>query len=151
MEFGNEMQKNVYAMLNSWLASDIQSGSIRLVPDRPAFLMQMGSAVMYVSVGRLGDDEAVITVGANVVSGAQITGELMLFLLAHNRNSYFGAFGIDTDSGTITFDHSIIGSTCDKKELFTSMSEVVRTADRMDDIIIEKFGGKSALALAQGS
>lgn len=150
MEFGNEMQKNVYTMVVSWLTGDIQAGHIQAAPDRPALYMQNGSAIMYVVVNAMGDDEAVITVGANVVTGAQLTPELLVFLLEHNRNTWFGAFGLDTENGVITYDHSIIGSTCDQKELFTSMSAVVRTADKMDDLIIEKFGGKSALAMVQG-
>jgi hypothetical protein len=147
MEFGNEMQKNVYAMLASWFASEIQSGTIRLVQDRPLFLLQQGSAIVQITVSAMGDSEAVITVGAGVVTGAQITPELMLFLLAHNSSTWFGAFGIDSKSGVISFDHSIIGSTCDQKELLTSISAVASTADALDDLIIEKFGGKSALVM----
>ncbi|MDO9461367.1 MAG: YbjN domain-containing protein [Alphaproteobacteria bacterium] len=147
MEFGNEMQKNVYAMLVSWFGPDIQAGAIRLIQDRPMFLLQQGSAIVQITVSAMGDGEAVITVGAGVVAEAQITPELMLFLLAHNSSTWFGAFGLDPQSGVISFDHSIIGSTCDQKELHTSISAVAGTADAMDDLIIEKFGGKSALAM----
>jgi hypothetical protein len=150
MEFGNEMQKNVYAMLASWFAPDIQSGAIEQAQDSPLFLLQQGSAIVQISVHPMKDGEAVITVGAGVVIGATITPELMLFLLMHNSNSLFGAFGVDPDSDMITFDHSIIGSTCDQKELLASISAVAGTADKLDDMIIEKFGGKSALALVKG-
>lgn len=150
MEFGNEMQKNVYAMLLNWFGADIQSGAVHRSPDQPMFFLQQGSTIVHVSVGALGEGEAVITVGARVVTGAQITAELMLFLLAHNSRSLFGAFGIDPDSGVITFDHSIIGSTCDQNELSASITAVAGTADQLDDAIIGKFGGKSALAMLAG-
>lgn len=150
MEFKNEMQKNVHAMLGSWLAEPIKAGSVFAETDRPAFMVQQGSAIVRVSVGAIGDDEAAITVGSSVVSGAKITGELMAFLLAHNFRSMFGAFGINPETGTITFDHSIIGSTCDQKELLTSIAAVASTADQFDDPIIEKFGGKTALQIATG-
>lgn len=148
MEFGNEMQKNVYAMLLSWFNTDIQNGTIQRATNSPLLFLQQGSAIVHVSVNPMGENEAVITVGARVVTGAQITPELMLFLLAHNSSSLFGAFGIDPESGIISFDHSIIGSTCDMKELSTSITAVATMADELDDIIIGKFGGKSALAMA---
>lgn len=147
MEFNNEMQKNVYAMLLSWLTPEIQAGAMQQVQDRPLFFLRHGSAIVHISVSAMGEGEAVITVGARVVAGANITPELMLYLLAHNSSSLFGAFGIDPESGVISFDHSIIGSTCDQKELLTSISAVASTADTLDDAIIEKFGGKSALAM----
>lgn len=150
MEFSNEMQKNVYAMLANWLAADIKAGTIQAADARPVFMARHGSTIMYVSVGALGDGEAAITVGANVVAGAQITPELMAHLLTYNNGSLFGAFGINPKDGTITFDHSIIGSTCDQKELGTSMAYVSATADRLDDELIAKFGGKSAIAIATG-
>jgi len=150
MEFKNEMQKNVHTMLGNWFAPGLQAGAIHKSDDRPAFFVPQGSAVVVVQVGALGNDEASITVGAQVVTGANVTSELMAFLLAHNYGSLFGAFGVNPENGTITYDHSIVGSTCDKKELDASVMFVAQTADRYDDAIIEKFGGKSALSLATG-
>jgi hypothetical protein len=150
MQFGNEMQKNVHTMLATWFANDIKSGAIRQVPDHPVFLFQQGSTVVHVGVNPFGNDEASITVGSNVVTGAQVTPELMAFLLAHNHGSLFGAFGVHPENGTITLDHSIVGSTCDQKELMVSISFVAAAADKLDDIIIGKFGGKSALAVYTG-
>jgi hypothetical protein len=56
----------------------------------------------------------------------------------------FGAFGID-DEGDVIFEHTIVGSTCDQKELESSVIHVARTADDYDDIIVEKWGGERAL------
>jgi hypothetical protein len=149
MEFGNEMQKNVYAMLLSWFGNDIRAGAIQQIQDHPVFLLRQGSTIVQVTVSPVGESEAVITVGARVVTGAQITPELMLFLLSHNSGTLFGAFGIDAKDNTITFDHSIIGSTCDQNELLTSISAVAETADKFDDPIIGQFGGKSALDMVK--
>jgi hypothetical protein len=148
MQFGNDMQKNVYTMLATWFADDIKRGVIHQVAEYPLFMLRKGSTILRVGINKLGDGEASITVAANVVEGAKMTGELLLFLLAHNRNSLFGAFGIDPESGMITCDHSILGSTCDQQELAASMTFVAEMADRYDDMIIEKFGGKTALQIA---
>lgn len=143
MEFGNEMQKNVYAMLASWFEADLQSGAIQRNDQQPSFVMHRGTAGMTVSVSPYGDDEAVINVCGWVVKGATVTPELMSFLLTTNRDTWFGAFGLDTKNDFITFEHSIVGSTCDKKELSTSMQAVINAADKYDEVIVGKFGGKS--------
>jgi hypothetical protein len=150
MEFANEMQKNVHTMLSAWFADGIKAGQVHAVPDRPVFLINRGSALVHVMVNPMGEKEAAITVGAHVVTGAKITPELMAFLLAHNASALIGAFGVHPETGTITCDHSIIGSTCDQVELFASISFVSEVADKYDDVIIEKFGGKSGLAVATG-
>lgn len=141
MEFRNEMQKNVYVMVASWFEPDVQAGAIERNAERPSFVMRNGSTAMTISVMPYGDDEAVINVCGWVVKGAKVSPELMQFLLNTNRDLYFGAFGLDTKNDFVTFEHSIIGSTCDKKELYTSMQAVISTADKYDDAIVEKFGG----------
>ncbi len=141
MEFRNEMQKNVYIMVASWLEPDVQSGAIERDAERPGFLVRSGSTTVSILVNAFGDDEAVINVCGWVVKGAKASPELMQFLLSINRDTYFGAFGLDMKNDYVTFEHSIIGSTCDKKELYTSIQAVLGTADKYDDMIVEKFGG----------
>ena len=68
----------------------------------------------------------------------------MHFLLRENDRMTFGAFGIDQD-GDVFFEHTIVGSTCDKPELKTSVSSVVLIADEYDDLIVEKWGGERAI------
>lgn len=144
MEFRNEMQKNVYVMVASWFGPELQSGAIQRYEDQPAFFARGGSAGIRISILPYGDDEAVINVMATVVKGASLTPELMGFLLATNRDScWFGAFGVDAKSDSITYEHSIVGSTCDRTELQTSMTAVLGAADKYDDLITSKFGGKS--------
>lgn len=151
MEFRNEMQKNVYIMVASWFEPELQSGAIQRYEDQPAFFARGGSAGIRISILPYGDDEAVINVLATVVKGASLTPELMGFLLATNRDScWFGAFGFDSKSDSITFEHSIVGSTCDRKELQTSMVAVLGAADKYDDMIVAKFGGKSLGARESG-
>jgi hypothetical protein len=56
----------------------------------------------------------------------------------------FGAFGLDVN-GDIIFEHSIVGSTCDKKELESSVRAVLEIADKYDDKIVAEWGGMRAL------
>lgn len=70
--------------------------------------------------------------------------ELMKFLLRENDRMRFGAYGLDEDED-IFFEHTIVGSTCDKEELKASVVAVVMTADDADDKIIAKWGGQRAV------
>jgi hypothetical protein len=112
--------------------------------DAPVMFVMMGSAVAQVAVMPWGDDDATITTRAYVVTGAELTPDLMLYLLQKNEKMRFGAFGVDED-GDILFEHTIVGSSCDKNELKVSVLAVLRTADEYDDEIVARWGGERAL------
>ncbi|HOD05119.1 MAG TPA: YbjN domain-containing protein, partial [Anaerolineaceae bacterium] len=90
------------------------------------------------------EDDATITTRAYVVTGVELTPDLMHFLLRENDRMRFGAFGVDQDND-IFFEHTIVGSTCDMEELKSSVLAVVYTADQYDDQIIQKWGGQRAV------
>lgn len=112
--------------------------------DVPGLGLLMGSALVEVLIFPWGEDDAIINTRSYVVTGAEITPELMRFLLEENTSMIFGAFGIDGNND-ILFEHSIVGSTCDKKELESSVMAVLEVADDYDDKIVEKWGGHRAL------
>lgn len=142
MEFQSESQRKCYERVTPWLR-ELFGGTALTRGDRPVVGVAHGSAFAQVGVFPWGDD-AIITTRAYVVAGAELSAELMRFLLHENGGMHFGAFGID-DEGDIFFEHSILGSTCDQKELGTSVVAVVRTADEYDDRIVERWGGRRAL------
>ncbi|MFN5980493.1 MAG: T3SS (YopN, CesT) and YbjN peptide-binding chaperone 1, partial [Pseudanabaena sp.] len=79
-----------------------------------------------------------------VVVGSELKPDLMRYLLEENAKMIFGAFGISPDN-EILFEHSIIGSTCNIKELEVSVKAVMEIADEYDDKIVNRWGGKRAL------
>jgi hypothetical protein len=79
-----------------------------------------------------------------VVTGVENTPELLLHLLNENATLRFGAFGVD-EAGDIVFQHTILGQTCDKEELRTTIMAVISTADRVDDELVARFGGQRAI------
>jgi hypothetical protein len=91
-----------------------------------------------------GEDDAIITTRSWVVTGIELTQELLQYLLRENDTMRFGAFGLDSDND-VFFEHTIVGSTADKHELKASVMAVVMTADRYDDIIAERWGGTRAV------
>jgi hypothetical protein len=104
----------------------------------------MGSALVEVLVFPWDGDDAIINTRSYVVVGAELKPDLMRYLLEENAKMIFGAFGISPDS-EILFEHSIVGSTCDMKELEASVKAVMEIADEYDDKIVDRWGGKRAL------
>lgn len=111
--------------------------------DEPGFGLFMGSAWVEVRVQPWKED-TIINVSSNVVSGAKVDLDLLQFLLQENDELVFGAFSMD-GSGTIRFQHTIVGSTCDREELQASVEAVLEVSDDYDDRIVEKWGGEREL------
>lgn len=143
MRFETEAQKACFEKVDPWV-KEMFGGSVLRNPDRPVLGVMEGSAFAQVGVFPWQDDDAIITTRAYVVEGAELSKDLMRYLLHENGGMHFGAFGIDDDED-IFFEHSIVGSTCDRKELEASLSAVLRTADDYDDRIVKRWGGQRSL------
>jgi hypothetical protein len=79
-----------------------------------------------------------------VVTKVELTPDLMKYLLRCNYDMTLGAFGID-DAGDIFFEHTILGSSCDKSELRASVGAIAFVADKYDDEIVGRWGGERAV------
>ncbi|MDR7418839.1 MAG: YbjN domain-containing protein [Armatimonadota bacterium] len=143
VQFQTDAQKVVYEKVGQYM-KELFGELASARDDVPAYYLWMGSAAVQAFVYAWGDKEAVVNVRSYVVTGAERTPEMLEFLLKENFNMRFGAFGLDKD-GDVTFEHNLIGSTCDKNELRTSMMAVLGTADQYDDQIVSRWGGKRAM------
>lgn len=112
--------------------------------EQPVFLIPHGSSAANVTVFPWGDDDATICTRAYVVLKPEVNQELMHYLLKKNNEMRFGAFGLDSE-GDVFFEHTIVGSCCDKEELKASVLAVLGTADRYDNEIVERWGGKTVI------
>lgn len=144
MQFATQAQKDCYEKVNRWI-TDMFGEITAADTDRPMFVIPYRSAMVSVTVNPW-SDHAVINTKAFVVTGGNITPELMRYLLCINASMRFGAFGIDTE-GEIIFEHNIVGSTCDREELTASIVQVMQVADSYDDKIVEFCGGRRAIDL----
>jgi len=143
MQFETTAQQTCYEKVSTWM-HELFGEMVIVNEERPLFWLRSGSAYVRVNVYAWGTDDAAIMARAYVVYGAEITPELMRYLLQENTTRWFCAFGIDQD-GDITFDHTIVGSTCEKLELRTTVLTVAQTADQYDDEIVRRFGGQTDL------
>ncbi len=143
MEFQSDAQKLCYEKIAPWVKEIFGSFAMPRT-DAPIFAVMVGSALAQVMVSPWGKDDATITTRSYVVTGAEITPDLMHFLLRENDIMRFGAFGLDKDDD-IFFEHTIAGSTADMEEIKASVMAVIVTADQYDDKIIQQWGGQRAL------
>lgn len=143
MRFETDAQKQTYEKILP-LMREMFGEFAGQRPEVPEFGVLVGSAFAQTAIYPFGEEESVISTRAYVVTGAELTADLMHFLLRENDRMTFGAFGID-EEGDIFFEHSILGSTCDPGELKSSVSSVVLIADEYDDLIVDKWGGQRAI------
>jgi len=125
----------------TWNTELLTDGARQLVE---AAIALQTSAIAQVAVYPWGNDDATITTRSYVTTGTEVTPDLMHFLLRENDTMRFGAFGLDSDND-IFFEHTIVGSTCDKDELKASVLAVVTTADRYDEQVVSRWGGQRAV------
>jgi len=143
IQWQSDPQQKTYEKADSYL-KEIFGEMVNHFPDAPAMAVSKGTAFCTVAVYPWGDDDASITVRSYVVTGVEKTPDLMEFLLKENAKMRFGAFGLD-DENDVFFEHTIVGSSCDKTELRASVLAVLSTADTYDDQIVQRFGGLRAV------
>jgi len=143
LKFQTNAQAACYEKVATWM-QEIFGKCPCARQDLPGLGIFMGSALVEVLVFPWDEDDAIINTRSYVVVGAELQPDLMRYLLEENAKMVFGAFGISPDS-EILFEHSIVGSTCDRKELESSVKAVIEIADEYDDKIVERWGGKRAL------
>ncbi len=142
MEFAHKVQLDCYEKIGGFLR-ELFGEQVRARDDQPLYGLAVGSAFVETGVWPWGDDNAVVSCRAWVVREAEITPELLHYLLRKNDEMRFGAFGLD-EKNNIFFEHAIVGPTCDKYELRASVVAVGHTADQYDDEIIARWGGHRA-------
>lgn len=114
--------------------------------ENGSFTINFGSSQVMIIIRPFTENETCVEIVSNVVTGANITANLMKFLLQKNSEIHFGAFGLLFDD-TIIFQHSITGTNLDKNEFETSLKAVAIISDYYDDEIIKMAGGKRAIDL----
>lgn len=142
-KFATNTQRDCYEQVKSWLLELFPHVSEPFA-TLPVFSISLGSAVATVEVMAWGEQEALISASSFVVTEAEMTPDLMHYLLRQNAESEFGVFSID-DLGNIRLHGSLVGSSCDRQKLHNTVTSVLAAADFYDDQIVAMWGGKRAL------
>ncbi len=109
-----------------------------------SFAISHGSSQIIILTRPYTETETAVECIANVVTGGNITPDLMKYLLRKNSELHFGAFGLLFDD-TIIFSHTITGAHLDDNELLNSIDSVAVITDHYDDEIVSIAGGKRAI------
>jgi|YNPBryantNP2012_1023418.scaffolds.fasta_scaffold00832_9 hypothetical protein len=143
MEFKTEAQRNTYDTVVKFAKELFGEANLRFPDESPVIILDYPgtSTLVFISIYPWRDDSSVIEARGLVTRGTELAPDLLLYLLKENIDFRFGGFAVDGD-GDIWFLHSIVGPTCDKEELKATVSAVVATADKFDDEIVARWGGR---------
>ena len=143
MEFKTPAHAACYEKIAPWMQELFESTVVQYNNDT-LFVTRFGSAVAYTRVEPWGEDKSIVLTRACLVTHVEVSAELTHYLLRENDNLYFGRFGLDSENNII-FEDSLVGSTCDREELKTSVTAVLQFADEYDDKIVARWGGQRAV------
>ena len=142
MNFQSEAQQDCYQKVADWLP-EICDRISDPVTDNPIFSLQFGSATVLVEIKPFRELESVIYIWAYVATDVEINADLLLYLLKQNDSFRFGGFSM-ADEGDIRFHVTLLGASCQQNEFKLALTEVLESADRYDDLIVERWGGRRA-------
>lgn len=105
------------------------------------FTVQEGSATVSITVRPWHEGDSAVEFTSHLVSGANITPELMRWMLTKNVELHFGALGLLFDD-TIVYSHTLPGCDLSRKEFEATIRTVATIADHYDTEIVGIAGGK---------
>ena len=113
-----------------------------LADEQGSYIFGASSARVFVVPTWIDGGPSVIRVFAITNVDVPVTADLTSYLLQTNLEFVFGAFALDVKNGAIWFNHNLLGEHTSPDELEATIAAVAQTADRHDDEIKERFGGR---------
>ena len=113
--------------------------------DRGLYVIKQGSSYVMISVVRSGPagDQVLVRVTAQVVAGVRAEGALLRQLMILNGKLRFGAFAYEPHGELILFQHTLLGGrSLNDNEVLAAVHDVALVADRYDDHIVARYGGR---------
>ena len=113
--------------------------------DRGLYVIKQGSSYVMISVLRSGPvgDQVLVRVTAQVVAGVRAEGALLRQLMILNGKLRFGAFAYEPHGELILFQHTLLGGgSLNDNEVLAAVHDVALVADRYDDHIVARYGGR---------
>lgn len=142
MNFQTEAQKICYQKVSDWLP-ELCDRISHPVSNNPIFSLQFGSATVLVEVRPFRQIESIIYIWAYVATEVEVSDDLMLYLLKQNDIFRFGGFSM-ADDGDVRFHVTLLGASCQQNQFKLALNEVLESADRYDDLIVKRWGGRRA-------
>jgi hypothetical protein len=115
--------------------------NLTTLPDG-GYAVDAGSVRVFVNV-QLADAAVIVRVFSITNVDVPVDGDLPRFLLGLNHNMPLGRFSLDAERRAVWCDHVLTGEQVDDVTLARVVSAVASTADRYDDEIKARFGGRT--------
>ena len=106
------------------------------------YVLGVASARVFIVPTWLENGASVVRVFAITNLDVPVTAELTSYLLEKNLEFVFGGFALDVGHGAIWFNHNVLGDFMAPEEIEATIAAVAQTADRFDDEIKDRFGGR---------
>lgn len=139
-ETGRKVQRILAAEFND----------VRLTKDG-GFAVEYGSSVTFIEPidwvpDSDGSSQSLVRVWAPIGRDVKPTPEMFRWAATEGQDKLFGSVtvleGKDGEGCLLMFDHTLLGDYVDPAELTTAIYAVLFTADDLDDIVHDRFGGK---------
>lgn len=112
------------------------------VDDEGDFHIDYESARVFVCPRSWRGERTVVLLFSVTNVDVDITPELTRFLVSENLNLLFGHFAVNLAERQVWFAHTLLGDFLDPDELVTALSSVAMAANKYDNIIQDRFGGR---------
>ncbi|MGH2755423.1 MAG: T3SS (YopN, CesT) and YbjN peptide-binding chaperone 1 [Actinomycetota bacterium] len=113
-----------------------------LVNEQGNYVLGLDTARVFVVPTWLEDEQTVVRIFAITNLDVPVTADLTSYLLAQNLEFVLGAFALDVDHGAVWFNHNLLGAHMTPEEFEASLAAVAQTAERFDNEIKDRFGGR---------
>jgi hypothetical protein len=140
LEFETPAHEELYHVVEDYLvALDV---TYTRNEDDAFFTVRIAEDVRtHILVVAWGDDDALLLVRSWIVRPAQLTSELMRYLLGRNTGARLGALAIDDDDD-IMFQYTLGAAALDRTELRDAINAVSFGGARARDRILSRFDGR---------
>ncbi len=110
------------------------------------FAIPHGSSSVAIVVRPYTETDTMVELIAQLVSEANVTPELMHWLLRKNAELHMGSFGLLFDD-SIIYSYALSGNNINADVLESAITSIAVIADHYDDEIVQMAGGKRAVDL----
>ncbi len=137
MEVNQQLVDETRARVRGYL-NDIYPDFIEF--EDSSYIVQQGSATISIIVRSWHQDDCAVEFTSQLVTGANVTPELMKWLLQKNVELHFGALGLLFDD-TIVYSQTLPGNDLSRREFEATVLTVAAVADHYDNEIVAMAGG----------
>ena len=124
-------------------------GDVRLRRNG-GFAIDYGTTACFISVVEWGTDkegnpQSLVQVQAPIGRDVRPTPDLYKWIVTEAQRVVFGRVDVleqEDGKALLLFEHTILGDFLDSAELVAAVLAVTFTADRLDEVVTERFGGK---------